>query len=310
MYNDRYTPSSITATNELPLTELNLTLFTSESGDDIPDESRASSTNDLPLCDIKLKSDELKRGRSFSDPNLTDESKTDKDDLSTDSRSCEPLSVSTSHLSPDNIPIYPFSFFPNKFNRDKYLLNAPPSRTASQPAQLSLSANKSNCSSVTYQRSLSDVNDNLNPNLYPLKRAPSPPIVITQSPVNPEVCSGAKRHRHSIAGQMSYIKMLGFGFGGPIGLKKMTGGSSNSLFSTAVISGSSSAPNLRDMIPSTASATGNISHNRLSYFPSNVCSQLFFLQRSKVSVAFPQFDLWKRYTTRFPSSNWTVSSIR
>uniref|UniRef100_A0A1Q3FFW2 Inositol hexakisphosphate and diphosphoinositol-pentakisphosphate kinase n=1 Tax=Culex tarsalis TaxID=7177 RepID=A0A1Q3FFW2_CULTA len=57
------------------------------------------------------------------------------------------------------------------------------------------------------------------------------------------------RQRHGIAGQMSYFKMLG-GFG-----KKMAT-STNSLFSTAVISGSSSAPNLRDMIPSTASPSG------------------------------------------------------
>lgn len=63
-----------------------------------------------------------------------------------------------------------------------------------------------------------------------------------------------RRHRHSIAGQMSYFKMLGFGFGGPMALKKIGAGSTNSLFSTAVISGSSSAPNLRDMIP-TASAS-------------------------------------------------------
>ncbi|XP_074035912.1 inositol hexakisphosphate and diphosphoinositol-pentakisphosphate kinase isoform X13 [Leptinotarsa decemlineata] len=75
--------------------------------------------------------------------------------------------------------------------------------------------------------------------------------------VNSQECSqNVKRHRHSIAGQMSYFKMLGFGYGGgPLGLKKLVGGSTNSLFSTAVISGSSSAPNLRDMISSTASAT-------------------------------------------------------
>ncbi|XP_055525470.1 inositol hexakisphosphate and diphosphoinositol-pentakisphosphate kinase isoform X3 [Wyeomyia smithii] len=58
--------------------------------------------------------------------------------------------------------------------------------------------------------------------------------------------AAVRRQRHSIAGQMSYFKMLG-GFG-----KKMAT-STNSLFSTAVISGSSSAPNLRDMIPNTAS---------------------------------------------------------
>ncbi|XP_055711862.1 inositol hexakisphosphate and diphosphoinositol-pentakisphosphate kinase isoform X19 [Phlebotomus papatasi] len=59
-----------------------------------------------------------------------------------------------------------------------------------------------------------------------------------------------RRQRHSIAGQMSYFKMLGFG-----GFSKKMA-STNSLFSTAVISGSSSAPNLRDMIPSTASPSG------------------------------------------------------
>ncbi|KAK4884538.1 hypothetical protein RN001_000809 [Aquatica leii] len=66
--------------------------------------------------------------------------------------------------------------------------------------------------------------------------------------------SCSKRHRHSIAGQMSYFKMLGFGYG-PLAFKKLAGENTNALFSTAVISGSSSAPNLRDMIPSTASAS-------------------------------------------------------
>ncbi|XP_064211956.1 inositol hexakisphosphate and diphosphoinositol-pentakisphosphate kinase 2 isoform X13 [Tribolium castaneum] len=75
--------------------------------------------------------------------------------------------------------------------------------------------------------------------------------------VNSKECNNAtvRRHRHSIAGQMSYYKMLGFGCGGPLGFKKLATGSGNSLFSTAVISGSNSAPNLRDMIPSTASAS-------------------------------------------------------
>lgn len=76
-----------------------------------------------------------------------------------------------------------------------------------------------------------------------------------------------RRQRHSIAGQMSYFKMLG-GFG-----KKMAT-STNSLFSTAVISGSSSAPNLRDMIPNTASPSGNYSlyTGYYCYFPT-----LFFV---------------------------------
>ena len=69
-----------------------------------------------------------------------------------------------------------------------------------------------------------------------------------------------RRHRHSVSGQMSYFKMLGFGLspGGGLMLQhKRPGlGSTSSLFSTAVISGSSSAPNLRDMIPSTTSISG------------------------------------------------------
>jgi inositol hexakisphosphate/diphosphoinositol-pentakisphosphate kinase len=60
---------------------------------------------------------------------------------------------------------------------------------------------------------------------------------------------------------MSHFKMLGFGPMVAMGIgKKMSGtgagGSTSSLFSTAVISGSSSAPNLRDMIPNSASGSG------------------------------------------------------
>ncbi|XP_043280971.1 inositol hexakisphosphate and diphosphoinositol-pentakisphosphate kinase 2 isoform X8 [Venturia canescens] len=62
----------------------------------------------------------------------------------------------------------------------------------------------------------------------------------------------ARRHRHSISGQMSYFKLLGYNVS-----KKLTG-STNSLFSTAVISGSSSAPNLKDMVPPHASAVAAI----------------------------------------------------
>ncbi|XP_064071744.1 inositol hexakisphosphate and diphosphoinositol-pentakisphosphate kinase isoform X4 [Vanessa tameamea] len=56
-----------------------------------------------------------------------------------------------------------------------------------------------------------------------------------------------RRQRHSIAGQMSYLKMLGLGARG-----KLSGAAG--LFSTAVISGSSSAPNLRVMIPTATSS--------------------------------------------------------
>ncbi|XP_044000883.1 inositol hexakisphosphate and diphosphoinositol-pentakisphosphate kinase 2 isoform X20 [Aphidius gifuensis] len=62
----------------------------------------------------------------------------------------------------------------------------------------------------------------------------------------------ARRHRHSISGQMSYFKRLGYN------VSKKLNGSTNSLFSTAVISGSSSAPNLKDMVPPHTSAIAAI----------------------------------------------------
>lgn len=63
-----------------------------------------------------------------------------------------------------------------------------------------------------------------------------------------------RRQRHSIAGQMSYLKMLGLGARGKL--------SAAGLFSTAVISGSSSAPNLRVMISTSSSSNGESSFFR------------------------------------------------
>lgn len=72
-------------------------------------------------------------------------------------------------------------------------------------------------------------------------------------PDGPAGCTwrgAGRRQRHSIAGQMSYLKMLGLGARGKLP------GAAAGLFSTAVISGSSSAPNLRIMIP-TANANNS-----------------------------------------------------
>lgn len=82
---------------------------------------------------------------------------------------------------------------------------------------------------------------------------PHPNIVKHNSDTTPSPSNSStvRRQRHSLSGQMSYYKMLGFG-----GFSKKMATSTNSLFSTAVISGSSSAPNLRDMIPCTASSSG------------------------------------------------------
>lgn len=90
---------------------------------------------------------------------------------------------------------------------------------------------------------------------------PHPKIVNPIKSDSPQ--TGTRRQRHSIAGQMSVFKSLGF--------RKMAA-STNSLFSTAVISGSSSAPNLRDMIPNTATPSGKVlrkfinSHQFFFYF--------------------------------------------
>lgn len=334
-----YTSETVSATNELPLTQLNLDLFTSEFDvmSSLHKDSPISSTNELPLSDIKFKQCDRNNHdltpvlysrddsdwqslpvRSFSDPNILDldcdetDNKVFKldnltapdekqqirpyflpidspsfpfaqDSVTSTSLSSPQRSLShPCHLSPVESPCFPFSFYPHDMNTSKKhaSTNAPPSRSASQPSELSASvcnasplsdastptdilsfSNDTPHKPVPPARSLSHPAD-LTPHSSPLRspnHAHPPPVLTNPSAVNPELASArVTRHRHSISGQMSYIKMLGFGFGGPLGLKKLAGGSSNSLFSTAVISGSSSAPNLRDMIPNTASASGKI----------------------------------------------------
>lgn len=117
------------------------------------------------------------------------------------------------------------------------------------------SPNSSNIASFNAETTLNTIttiitttsSTNFNPTI------PHPNIVKHNSDTNPSPSNSStvRRQRHSLSGQMSYYKMLGFG-----GFSKKMATSTNSLFSTAVISGSSSAPNLRDMIPSTASAAG------------------------------------------------------
>ncbi|KRT83754.1 Phosphatase [Oryctes borbonicus] len=276
------------ATNELPLTELNLKLFTSEQ--DVIDSGRMS-TNELPLSDISFKYLDVETGdddaslevnwesensdadlsgkesnsmrggkeikkakkkwpqhRSFSDPNILESEKLrekitllekiNRALLDNDEGIAEEKRHSTRHLSVVETPAIPFSFYTPEgtsehqdFLSDKlcaYTYARHPSNLlsffSSPPLRLSATRSFSHPTPVITDPSMSDSDNG---------------------------CAGARRHRHSIAGQMSYFKMLGFGFGGPIAFKKST----NSLFSTAVISGSSSAPNLRDMIPSTTSAS-------------------------------------------------------
>lgn len=78
------------------------------------------------------------------------------------------------------------------------------------------------------------------------------------------VWRAGRRQRHSIAGQMSYLKMLGLARG------KLPGAAG--LFSTAVISGSSSAPNLRVMIPAPNTPNSESHFFSFDYFYRNIDS--------------------------------------
>lgn len=75
------------------------------------------------------------------------------------------------------------------------------------------------------------------------------PKLMNKNPDSPQTGNNVRRQRHSISGQMSVFKTLGFG--------RKLATSTNSLFSTAVIS-SSSAPNLRDLLQNSSAASGNV----------------------------------------------------
>lgn len=252
--------SSISSTNELPLTELrfdgnNYNKFSRESTIDSQNDNLSVEANwdtDIKTADDKSNKTKETRHRSFSDPNILDLDTNDdwinrldknfllkkyKDSLI---REQEVLDKNTLSPPVDTVLSYPQSFYPEHASNSTCPLCAP--RTPSTWLSFFTSSSSPlNKRPLTASRSLSH---------------PSPPCMCYSMYADCNQMIAAKRHRHSIAGQMSYFKMLGFGCGGPVGLKKLVTGSANSLFSTAVISGSSSAPNLRDMITSTTSATG------------------------------------------------------
>ncbi|XP_045479189.1 inositol hexakisphosphate and diphosphoinositol-pentakisphosphate kinase 2 isoform X5 [Harmonia axyridis] len=239
------------STNELPLTELNLEIFTSNQKDR---SNSRMSTNELPMSDITFRprsntfyaeeiinkfDNECKfrkyKQRSFSDPNILD-----KELVCCSDGSC--------WLEKNN----------DASTVDENILEG----SADDSVSVCL------CDNLWFRRAPSTLLSFLTspPNtMYPKQvrstSQPSSPGVTsnpcmsyTESNSSPE-----KRHRHSIAGQMNYFRVIQtptFGWDCPFPFKRTTLGSTNSLFSTAVISGSSSAPNLRDMIPSATSVSG------------------------------------------------------
>ncbi|CAH1993422.1 unnamed protein product [Acanthoscelides obtectus] len=232
------------STNELPLSDIRFGNFRRQSTIDSQKDDLSMEVNwdtDVNKMDEAVCQVAESRHRSFSDPNILDGTagnvrwlsdkhfllKKYNDSLFEQTRNQLPV--------PSSLACYPYSFYPE---------HAP----------------EAGCPVCRYR------GGGL---AYPY---PPPSFVVTAPTTTcmssladcgqaggvgaPGVYGQGKRHRHSIAGQMNYSKVFGIGMAGPTGLKKLIGGSANSLFSTAVISGSSSAPNLRDMISNTSSATG------------------------------------------------------
>lgn len=232
---------------DLPLTETNLALFTSDLMSSSSHSCKTSSTNELPLSDLKFRSrlarqatddtsleanwdTDVKQAdckihqRSLSDPNIMENEWISSSDKSFLLQKYRESLNRAAEATPNRLA-------PN----DTCRLHAPPCPLCvPRPATHLLAF-------LSSRRSLS--------------HHPANPYVMSPCVSYSECGQATKRHRHSISGQMSYFKVMGLSYGMP-GLKKMVAGSTNSLFSTAVISGSSSAPNLRDMIPSTASGSG------------------------------------------------------
>lgn len=191
------------------------------------DDVLESSTNELPLSAFSFKSSKRRSGADRSNSN---------------SRSASPF------FARHSISQIPTSFEINANTRDKRVgrLVKAASDSNIQTYETETNSNRdhrSTVSQLTFEHRV--VSSVVSPSHCPFTN--TAPFIEPGS---------VRRQRHSIAGQMSYFKMLGFGLGGDYHKTKMMGGgSTSSLFSTAVISGSSSAPNLRDMIPSTASVS-------------------------------------------------------
>lgn len=255
------TSDSECAACDLPLTEINLALFTASE----LHSCKTSSTNELPLSDIKLYRGRLSRQTTVDsqiddvsmevnwETNLQDMDKGEKKTIIHHRSFSDPNILEGSSGK---------AFLLQKYNESLKRERSPDTLSPIEPVRFP---------KAFYARGRRDVGSGDFPCAMCVRRLPSNLLAFFSSrrslshPANPCVsyseCGQAavKRHRHSIAGQMSYFKVMGLSYGMP-GLKKLIAGSANSLFSTAVISGSSSAPNLRDMIPSTATASGKSTH--------------------------------------------------
>ncbi|XP_066244855.1 inositol hexakisphosphate and diphosphoinositol-pentakisphosphate kinase isoform X3 [Euwallacea similis] len=235
-------PLTVDGSNEqtTPLTEVNLALFTSGLG--ARHSCRISSTNELPLSELKFTTGHL-RPQDTVDSQIDDVSlEVNWEGDPTDKREKKSVIQHRSFSDPNILESEWIGTSGKEYLLQKYsesLSNESGVPSSESSCMLCVPRLPSNLLAFfSSRRSLSHPN----------------PCVIDPCVSYSECGQAVKRHRHSIAGQMSYFKVMGLSCGMP-GLKKLIAGSANSLFSTAVISGSSSAPNLRDMIQSTASAS-------------------------------------------------------
>ncbi|XP_054088186.1 inositol hexakisphosphate and diphosphoinositol-pentakisphosphate kinase isoform X15 [Zeugodacus cucurbitae] len=168
--------------------------------------------------------------------------------LSSSSNDLSNLMPDTNQFNSKLTPTVPTTYDPTNITTTTTIITTNTTTTPNINDNMSASASMSTFTSMSTSKSTPMPSSVVAPNCTSTATSAADG---NATPVSSSSSVSSRRQRHSIAGQMSYMKMLGFG-----GFSKKMATSSSSLFSTAVISGSSSAPNLRDMIPCAVSSSG------------------------------------------------------
>ncbi|XP_028899764.2 inositol hexakisphosphate and diphosphoinositol-pentakisphosphate kinase isoform X6 [Zeugodacus cucurbitae] len=167
--------------------------------------------------------------------------------LSSSSNDLSNLMPDTNQFNSKLTPTVPTTYDPTNITTTTTIITTNTTTTPNINDNMSASASMSTFTSMSTSKSTPMPSSVVAPNCTSTATSAADG---NATPVSSSSSVSSRRQRHSIAGQMSYMKMLGFG-----GFSKKMATSSSSLFSTAVISGSSSAPNLRDMIPCAVSSS-------------------------------------------------------
>lgn len=207
----------------------------SDNNNEMPIQSlKTCSTNLLPITAINVHSMHANK-LPLSEPNISIESKfTTKFQLLLDNNNQNPKCLASISNKPTNLPILLSDTSISLNNKQRF-------------------KSKSNASSASANNLTNINNTTIKPHRNIVKMHNSDTIdKSTQSTTR-------RSQRHSIAGQMGFFKIMDIAGG----FSRKMATSTNSLFSTAVISGSSSAPNLHQI--NTASPSGIIEN-----FESNI----------------------------------------